>query len=198
MNRITTLQKLGKLTKQPRKEITGQLDTVTREVRERIGTNVEILLPVRNPDHPGITQALVDVSQLLAIIQLAGAWADRSKKFWDVMEKEKMDKKLIPDDLSDNPVTAQNLAANLSDVQKILVAKDISVEGQGKCSVTDNPDELEEFPDIELEPISPAEVLQTTRSEHGTALTRTQPYHQMKNRLQPYEKETKEHTTKMR
>ena len=55
-----------------------------------------------------------------------------------------MDKKLIPDDLSDTPVTAQNLAATISSVQKILVAKDVTVGGQGLCSVIDNYTEYDE------------------------------------------------------
>ena len=65
-NRSTTLQKIGKLIKYqvPSKDIQIQFNTVSKEVRERIGANTEVLLPVRIPGKPEIDKALVNVSQL--------------------------------------------------------------------------------------------------------------------------------------
>ena len=120
MNRTTTLQKIGKLIKQQvsSKDVNIQLDSISNEVRERIGTSIEVLLPVRIPGQPEVQQALVDMSQLLTVIKLASTWEDNDPRFWEVMEKEKMDKKLMPDDIGDTPVTAASLAETISSIYK--------------------------------------------------------------------------------
>ena len=75
-NRSTTLQKVGKLIKHQvsSKDVQIQLDTISKEVRERIGANTEVLLPVKIPGKPEIQKALVDISQLLTIFNLASTW----------------------------------------------------------------------------------------------------------------------------
>ena len=75
-NRSTTIQKIGKLMKYPvpSKNVQVQLNTVSQEVRERIGANTEVLLPVRIPGKPEIQKALVNISQLLATFHLSTTW----------------------------------------------------------------------------------------------------------------------------
>ena len=90
----------------------------------------------------------------MTIIKLAGTWDDSSRKFWEIMEKAKMDKKLVPDDIDDTPVTAKNLSVAISSVQKTLVAKERSHGGQSIFSVTEQPEDIDEFPNIRLETIS--------------------------------------------
>merc|ERR1712020_843543 len=160
LNKITTLQKIGKLIKQqvPKNDISTQLDIVSRDVRERIGSSIDVLFPVSIPGYPQIRQVTVDVSDFLSVIHLCTAWADYHKKFWDVMGEENMDKKLIPSDLGDTPVTAQNLAKTINSVGKLLVAKDVTVGGQGINSVITNYTEYAEEAELEVEEISDEEV----------------------------------------
>ena len=65
-----------------------------------------------------------------------------------------MDKKLIPGDLSDTPVTAQILAATISSVQNTLVAKDVTVGGQGIRTIINDSTGTDEDADVEIEEIS--------------------------------------------
>ena len=87
LNRSTTMQKVGKFMKYqiPSKDVKVQYNIISKEVRERIGTTTEVLLPVRIPGKPEITKALVNVSQLLTTFQLASTWENYEPKFWDVM-----------------------------------------------------------------------------------------------------------------
>ena len=69
-------------------------------------------------------KALVEVSQLTYVFKLAEAWSTNKQKFWDIMERENMDKKLMPDDIGDKPVTAQSLAATINSLRKILTTEE--------------------------------------------------------------------------
>ena len=151
-NRSTTLQKVGKLIKHQvsSKDVQIQLDTISKEVRERIGANTEVLLPVRIPGKPEIQKALVNISQLLTTFHLASTWESYEPKFWEVMQKEKIDKKLMPDDFGDTPVTAKSLAVTISSVQEILAAKELPGGGQGSFSVTEKPGDVEDYTDQPL------------------------------------------------
>ena len=74
----------------PSKDIQIQYNTVSKEVRERIGNNTEVLMPVRIPGRPEIQKALVNISQLLTTLHLASTWESYEPKFWNVMQKEKI------------------------------------------------------------------------------------------------------------
>merc|ERR1712223_425576 len=101
----------------------------------------------------------------LTTFQLASTWESYEPKFWEVMHKEKIDKKLMPDDFGETPVTAKSLAVTLSSIQEILTAKELPGGGQGSFSVTENPREVDEYPEIELEPISVRDISQITALE---------------------------------
>ena len=150
LNRSTMMQKVGKFMKYqiPSKDVKVQYNTISKEVRERIGTTTEVLLPVRIPGRPDIDKALVNVSQMLATFHLASTWENYDPKFWEVMRKEKIDKKLMPDDFGDTPVSATSLAAAISSVQETLADKGLSGGGQGSFSVTDGSREGEEYADV--------------------------------------------------
>ena len=66
----------------------------------------------------------------------------------------------MPDDFGDTPVTAKSLAVTISSVQEILADKGLPGGGQGSFSVTENPEDVEEYTDIEVEPIPIEEISQ--------------------------------------
>ena len=160
LNRSTTVQKVGKLMKHqiPSKDVKVQYNIITKEVRERIGTNTEVLLPVRIPNRPEIDKALVNVSQLLTTFHLASTWENYEPKFWEVMQKEKIDKKLMPDDFGDTPVTAKSIATTISSVQETLADKGLPGGGQGSFSVIDSSKEVEEHANMIIESIPDDEI----------------------------------------
>ena len=159
LNRSTSMQKVGKLIKYPipSKDVKVQYNIISKEVRERIGTTTEVLLPVRIPGKPEIDKALVNISQLLTTFQLAYTWENYEPRFWDVMRKEKIDKKLMPDDYGDTPLSATSLAEAISSVQETLADKGLSGGGQGSFSVIDGPKE-EEYADIQIESLPDEEI----------------------------------------
>ena len=75
--------------------------------------------------------ALVEVSDLTTVFKLAGPWTNNSQKFWEIMEQENMDKKLVPDDMGGTPVTAQNLAATITSIGKVLATEENSAGYKG-------------------------------------------------------------------
>ena len=162
LNRSTMMQKVGKFMKYqiPSKDVKVQYNIISKEVRERIGTTTEVLLPVRIPGRPDIDKALVNVSQMLTTFHLASTWENYDPKFWEVMRKEKIDKKLMPDDFGDTPVSATSLAAAISSVQETLADKGLSGGGQGSFSVTDDSKEGDEYADIHLEALPDEEIEQ--------------------------------------
>ena len=164
LNRTTVLQRVGNIMKQqfPGKDVSVQLTTISDDIRERIGPSIEVLLPVRIPGTEEVQHALVEISQLITVFKLASAWTDNNPRFWEVMERENMDKKLMPDDIGGTPVTAQNLAATITSVRKVLVAEENSTgeKGQGLYSVTSTTEDADELLEIQVKQISEEEVSQ--------------------------------------
>ena len=146
----------------PGKDVSVQLTNISDDIRERIGPSIEVLLLVRIPGTEEVQHVLVEISQLITVFKLASAWTDNNPRFWEVMERENMDKKLMPDDIGGTPVTAQNLAATITSVRKVLVAEENSTgeKGQGLYSVTSKTEDTDELPEIQVEQISEEEVSQ--------------------------------------
>ena len=82
---------------EPPTDITMQYHEAISRVREIAGT-VKVILPVERKDSQDTELASVDISLLLAILRLAGNWADQGSKFWDEIEARKLGQVLFQEE----------------------------------------------------------------------------------------------------
>ena len=61
------------------KDVTDQLQKAITEIRHQLGSNIEVMLPVKLPGRDTPEKAMVDISQLLA--KLAEDWFPYSAKY---------------------------------------------------------------------------------------------------------------------
>lgn len=108
----------------PTREVVDQLHIANKEVGQQLGAKIEVVLPVRRPNSNRTSKAMVHITQLLTILKIAEAWFPNSNKYWDIREKEQMDKALLPYNSEDEPVTAASLAATTQKLRKTLKAEE--------------------------------------------------------------------------
>ena len=69
--------------------------------------SIEVVLPIKLAGRSEKQKALVNISQLISFFKLAEACVPYTQKFWNIMEQQKMDKTLMPDDIREEPVSAK-------------------------------------------------------------------------------------------